>query len=247
MPCGPNPTMDAPIDSLTDRWRLLPAYLKVRGIVKQHIDSYNYFVDVELKKLLLANQYIRCDEDPNFYVRFIDIRVGKPSIQDQMNSAARVNPMECRLRDITYSGPILVDIEYTRGNTLVQRSNVPIGRIPIMLKSNKCILADAVSDEDFAKYTECPHDPGGYFICNGVEKVIMAQEQMSNNRVLMDLDKYGYVRASCNSSTHMTKSKTIMFIKKNVIYVQHNSFTSDIPVVIVLKAFGLQSDQEAVC
>jgi hypothetical protein len=29
---------------------------------------------------------------------------------------------------------------------------------------------------------ECPHDPGGYFVVRGTEKVILIQEQMSRNR-----------------------------------------------------------------
>jgi DNA-directed RNA polymerase beta subunit len=35
---------------------------------------------------------------------------------------------------------------------------------------------------------ECPHDPGGYFIVKGVEKVILTHEQLSRNRVLLETD-----------------------------------------------------------
>ncbi len=57
-----------PLD-LQDKWRLLPAFLKVRGLVKQHIDSYNYFVTTEIKKILQANQKITSDVDPSFFLR----------------------------------------------------------------------------------------------------------------------------------------------------------------------------------
>ena len=52
-----------------DKWELLPAFLKVKGLVKQHIDSFNYFVDVELKKILKANEYILSDVDPTFFLK----------------------------------------------------------------------------------------------------------------------------------------------------------------------------------
>jgi hypothetical protein len=42
---------------------------------------------------------------------------------------------------------------------LVRRTGVVIGRMPIMLKSCKCVLADKTPDE-MAKLKECPYDPG---------------------------------------------------------------------------------------
>jgi DNA-directed RNA polymerase III subunit RPC2 len=36
-----------------------------------------------------------------------------------------------------------------------------IGRMPIMLRSSHCILANA-TEEQMAKYKECPLDPGIY-------------------------------------------------------------------------------------
>ncbi|KAL4839506.1 hypothetical protein H8958_002984 [Nasalis larvatus] len=38
----------APIPTVEEKWRLLPAFLKVKGLVKQHIDSFNYFINVEV-------------------------------------------------------------------------------------------------------------------------------------------------------------------------------------------------------
>ena len=51
-----------------------------------------------------------------------------------------VLPHTCRLRDITYSAPIFVNIEYTRAREIVHADKVCIGRMPIMLRSNKCRL-----------------------------------------------------------------------------------------------------------
>ena len=82
----------------------------------------------------------------------------------------KITPHECRLRDLTYSAPITVDIEYTRGTQRVIKRNLPIGRMPIMLRSSNCILTGK-SHAELAKLNECPLDPGGYFVVNGTEKV----------------------------------------------------------------------------
>jgi len=58
-----------PINTAEDKWTLLPAFLKVKGLVKQHIDSFNYFVDVELKKIVKANERVISDVDPQFFLR----------------------------------------------------------------------------------------------------------------------------------------------------------------------------------
>jgi DNA-directed RNA polymerase III subunit RPC2 len=97
---------------------------------------------------------------------------------------------------MTYAAPVFVDIEYIRGKQVVRRRGIPIGRLPIMLRSSKCVLANK-SDRDMAVLNECPLDPGGYFIVNGTEKVILVQEQLSKNRVIVEADlKKGIVQAS---------------------------------------------------
>ncbi|QRV99527.1 DNA-directed RNA polymerase III subunit C6 [Ceratobasidium sp. AG-Ba] len=113
-----------------------------------------------------------------------------------------------------------------------------------MLRSSKCVLAGQ-SEAALARMTECPLDPGGYFIVKGTEKVILVQEQLSKNRIIVETDPVkGIVQASVTSSTHERKSKTYVLMKKNRIYLRHNSINDDIPVCIALKAMGIQSDKE---
>jgi DNA-directed RNA polymerase III subunit RPC2 len=38
---------------------------------------------------------------------------------------------------------------------------------------------------------ECAYDPGGYFITRGQEKVILIQEQLSKNRMIVEVDRTG--------------------------------------------------------
>lgn len=153
-----------------------------------------------------ANRFVRSDVDSHFWLEYTDIRVGMPTRKGEEQAPVRqhgqpapksvrstelknqVTPNECRLRDMTYAAEIVVDIKYTKGRIIGTRKNVIIGRIPIMLRSSKCYLTDQ-SDKELARMDECALDPGGYFIVNGAEKVILVQEQLSKNRVLVDTEK----------------------------------------------------------
>jgi DNA-directed RNA polymerase III subunit RPC2 len=148
------------------------------------------------------------------------------------------------LRDMTYSAEIEVDIEYTRGRLVVRKREISIGRLPLMLRSSKCVLRGK-TDAQMTLLNECPLDPGGYFIVNGTEKVILVQEQLSKNRIIVETDaKLGIVQASVTSSTHLRKSKAYVLLKKERLYLRHNVLNDDVPIVIVFKAMGVQSDSE---
>ncbi|KAJ6797280.1 DNA-directed RNA polymerase III subunit 2 [Iris pallida] len=191
-----------------------------------------------------ANNRIVFERDPNYHLTYTSIRVGKPSL-DADATSVDLAPHFCRLTDRTYAAPILVNFNYTRGNETRQQENFVIGRIPIMLRSSRCVLSGK-DEAELAKLGECPLDPGGYFIVKGNEKVILIQEQLSKNRIIIDTDNKGRVNASVTSSTHETKSKTVFFMEKEKIYLQLNQFNKPIPILIIMRAMGMESDQEIV-
>ena len=244
-------SLNEPIPTAADKYALLPAFLACRGLVKQHIDSFNYLVNTEMRNIIKtkANEKIICDADPSFYLKYTDIYVGTPSIEEDCVTEA-MTPQQCRLRDMTYSAPIMVDVEYKRDREVVVKSepgrgSVLIGRLPIMLRSNNCVLHNKTEKELMGK-GECPLDPGGYFVVKGVEKVILIQEQLSKNRIIVDTDVHSNVCASVTSSTHERKSKTTIVMKNRKLYLKHNTFTDEVPLVAVIKAMGVESDQEFV-
>ncbi|KAK3076927.1 DNA-directed RNA polymerase III subunit, partial [Coniosporium uncinatum] len=232
-----------PIDTAKDKWNLLPAFLKVKGLVKQHIDSFNFLVEVGLKQIVAANSKVRSDVDKNVWVEYTDIRVLPPNRpHEEGDGPSTITPNECRLRDMTYAAPILVDIRYRRGHQILARKGIKIGRMPLMLRSARCVL-NGRNEKDMGFLNECAIDPGGYFVVRGQEKVILVQEQLSKNRVIVEMNK-GIIQASVTSSTHERKSKTYVLLKKGRLVLRHNILTEDVPVAIVLKAMGVQSDQE---
>ncbi|CAL4144068.1 unnamed protein product, partial [Meganyctiphanes norvegica] len=239
-------TLSESVKNIEDKWKLVPAFLRVKGLVKQHIDSFNYFINVDIKNIVKANSKVTSDVDPLFYIKYMDVRVGQPNIEEGMNISKETAPHECRLRDITYSAPVMVDVEYMRGDTRIFRRDIPIGRMPIMLRSSNCVLATCRTQADLAKYNECPHDPGGYFIVKGQEKVILIQEQLSKNRMIVEEDKKGILTCQVTSSTHEKKSRTNVLCKNGKFYLKHNTLTDDVAVSVIFKAMGLVSDQEIV-
>jgi DNA-directed RNA polymerase III subunit RPC2 len=241
-------TLDAPIGSLKDKWRMLPHFLAVRGLLRQHIDSFNHFVNTEMKQIVQSpsNNEIRSDHDPKFYLRYTDCWVGEPSVEEDSYASTQATPFQCRLRDCTYSAPIYVNVRYTRGRQIVVKKKVLIGRLPIMLRSSKCFLAGKTETQLARECKECPYDPGGYFIIKGVEKVILIQEQLSKNRVILEMDNKKCVTASITSSTHERKSKAYILLKHKKVYMKNNTLGDDIPIAIILKAMGIESDLEMV-
>lgn len=43
--------LETPVSEVNEKWKLLPAFLRVRGLVKQHLDSYNHLINVEIKQV----------------------------------------------------------------------------------------------------------------------------------------------------------------------------------------------------
>ena len=195
----------APIKSVQEKHKMLPHFLRMRGLLRQYTDSFNYFINTEMKQIVAAksNCTIRSKVDSSWFLEYTDIYVGEPNIQDgqdfgtllfppilplslaflthlilNMHIIVKVTPFECRLRDCTYAAPLYVNIRYVLGNKILTQHRIEIGRMPIMLRSDKCVLKDRTEDE-LARFQECCHDPGGYFVIRGTEKVILMQEQLS--------------------------------------------------------------------
>jgi DNA-directed RNA polymerase III subunit RPC2 len=98
--------------------------------------------------MVAANDLITSD-NPSFkdyYLRFTDINVGKPMIEEDFRQH-NLTPNECRIRDLTYSAPIYVDVEYTKGDCIFKRKQVIIGYMPIMLGSSNCWLTGKSHEE----------------------------------------------------------------------------------------------------
>ena len=109
-------------------------------------------------------------------IKFGQIYLTQPTFWEKDGSSSILLPNDARLRNLTYSAPLYVDITQTitenEHSVDYPCNKVNIGKIPIMLRSKYCKLRD-LSDRELTELNECPLDPGGYFVVNGSEKVFV--------------------------------------------------------------------------
>ncbi|ABL77696.1 DNA-directed RNA polymerase subunit B [Thermofilum pendens] len=233
--------------SREDRWRVVKAYVDELGLVRQHLDSFNAFLERGLQEIVDEVGGIKV-ESQGVEIKFGKIEVGQPTFREADGSDLALTPMIARLRNITYAAPLYLTMTLYVDGEERRTESVYIGSLPIMVKSKKCVLYGLKSEDEIVKYGEDPYDPGGYFIVNGSERVIVMQEDLSVNRVLVD---YG---GASGSVTHTAKvfsvaagqrsPLTVERTKDGMIYASFPACPSKIPVVVLMRALGLKTDQE---
>lgn len=192
----------------------------------------------------------------------------RPQHTETDGDTTHLYPKAARLRGLSYTSIMYVDIEkvtmrvedygeqFEEDQTIAE---VPIGQIPVMVRSHACRLAVFRDKKDFWEQGECEHDEGGYFIINGCEKVLIAQERMSNNHVYVfkqkEGSKFSYVteiRSIKESITNFRLTSTL-FVKMvpagakkgaGTIKVTMPNVREDIPIGVLFRALGLISDRE---
>ena len=144
--------------------------------------------------------------DKEIIVRLKNIRLGKPTVREANGAEHPATPMETRIRKLTYFSPVYLDFKIVRDDKPIpdEEESVHIGNLPIMVRSARCNLhannaderplSPATSDEDAQTYRkllekagEDPLDPGGYFIINGTERVLISMEDLAPNLSLIHI------------------------------------------------------------
>ena len=159
------------------------------------------------------------------------------------------DPMESAKVDITQ----LLEF-FAKSSTI---KNIFLGRFPIMLHSNLCLLQKLSPALRF-ELGECKNDYGGYFIISGKEKCIVSQEIFSNNAINLQSnidDKYSYgasIRSVSEDASKPVRTFKIRMVKStNVckygnIVVELPNVRIPIPLFIVMRALGVISDKEII-
>ncbi|KAI0880697.1 DNA-dependent RNA polymerase II beta subunit [Annulohypoxylon maeteangense] len=134
-----------------------------------------------------------------------------------------------------------------------------IGKLPIMVKSKACHLNGETDDELFL-LNECPYDQGGYFIINGSEKVLIAQERSAANIVQVfkkaQPSPFSYmaeIRSALEKGSRLISSLNLKLYTKGdasrggygeTIHTTLPFVKGDLPIAIVFRALGVVSDEE---
>ncbi|MDK2983439.1 MAG: DNA-directed polymerase subunit [Thermococcaceae archaeon] len=229
-----------------DLWEVMKSYWDEKGLVRQHLDSYNAFIDYGMQEVV--NEFGGVKPDiPDFEIKFGRIRLGEPEFQEAHGQRKPLYPMDARIRNLTYSAPIFLEMIPVVKGIEQEPVEVRIGELPVMLKSKICRL-HGLSDEELIAHGEDPKDPGGYFIINGSERVIVSIEDLAPNRTLVESDERQnrYV-AKCFSYRHGYRALiTVERRKDGLLYVSIPNVPGVIKFVYVMRALGLESDKDIV-
>jgi DNA-directed RNA polymerase II subunit RPB2 len=256
-------------------WDVIGSYFsqyKFESVVKHVLDSYNDFVVRKLDHIIegfnpinVYHKYLP-EKDAFEYQMVINIRnpvMSKPMIHEKDGSTKIMTPNEARQRNFSYAGTLYIDMDI---NTIVLRDgkmqyesktikHINVGKIPIMLRSNYCVLG---KPNQAHLQDECKYDFGGYFIVNGNEKVIVSQDRIAENKTYVFLDTkasaYSYIAEIRSVSESIFGPPKLTSIKMSSKPNQFGHFIRaivhhiriDIPVFILFRALGLQSDREIV-
>lgn len=146
----------------------------LQNLIKNHIDSYDYFVDTGLKEGISTVEpfYYLLPNGDKITVQVSNHKLNMPVVdKESFSRETRVFPTECRQRKTSYLGALHLEFCWYINDKLIGSVEEYIGDIPIMIKSKLCHLRNA-GPKDMIKRKEDPEELGGYFISNGNERII---------------------------------------------------------------------------
>ncbi len=228
---------------------LIKKYFEENSLVKADIDSFNNFVDYRMQEVVKeVGEIIPTIIPPemeDFKIILDKIEIEKPSIVEADGSKMDILPTEARLRKISYSSPILLNVGvYIDG---IQREvfKAEVGKLPIMLRSKHCHLYN-LNREQLIEKGEDPDDLGGYFILNGNERVLITVEDLASNKMFFERKKIGpspFVANVFSERGAYRIPHKIEMMKDGILYLSFTRFKR-IPIVALIKAFGIVKDEE---
>jgi DNA-directed RNA polymerase beta subunit len=243
-------------------YKVVDLYFKQKNIMYTHLyNSFDKFFDEDIKLLLKNGSSVffeKISKDKVYRYKFVysDIAIKPPVLDSEYEI---MFPSHARTRSMTYSAKLvatvtqvqeIIDITTDKVTTKViglKETEYPIANIPLMVRSKYCSLNLKKGHDK----SECEYDPGGYFIVNGSEKVVMALERMIDNKPLVFIkkDSSSIVHTvQVNSKNYITDQMQIVTIriKKDNSIIIRVPILSEVPVFIVLRALGIESDKDII-
>ena len=263
-------------------WKIIETYFKdkhLTRLVRHQIESYNYFIEHQIQETIKMFNPVRIvsenDKAENgrysleIFITFENLQIFRPQIHENNGATKIMYPHEARLRNFTYSSQLTLDINikitklygenFKESETVLKKyPRIHIGKIPIMLKSNICVLKQfSYINTDITK--ECKHDPGGYFIISGSEKTILAQERAAENNIMCfnikkNNNKWSWlaeIKSVPLNKCISPKQISITIATKNngyghTIDINIPRVKQPIPIFILFRALGVLSDKDII-
>jgi len=235
-------------DSTNKRWVIINDILTRDGVAKQHLTSFDEFLKKGLQEIIDEINHIDIENAEYPYkIQLGRIQFKQPRMMELDGSVTHITPAEARMRNVSYIAPLMLEANVIEDGKTLETRFIHIGDIPVMVKSDACILRN-FSEQKLIDHAEDPFDPGGYFIINGSERVIVGLEDLSYNKIIVDAEKLGgkkVFKAKVYSSIVGYRAKLELVLKEDGLVVARIPGSPvDIPVVTLMRALGLESDKE---
>jgi len=232
------------------RWPVIQNILITQGIAKQHLNSFDEFLENGLQEIINEVQQIEIENAEYPYtIKLGKIKFQEPRMMELDGSITHTTPAESRLRNVSYVAPLQMESSVIEDGKTLESKPIHIGDIPVMVKSNACILR-SFTPQKLIDHGEDPEDPGGYFIINGSERVIVGLEDLSYNKIIVDTDKVGgkkVHKAKVYSSIVGYRAKLELILKDDgLIVAKIPGSPVDIPVITLIRALGLETNDEII-
>ena len=234
-------------------WDLVDSFFEEYDLVDHHIKSYNDFINKRIQEIIEFTDEISL-ENGKYKVRTGQVTIEKPFTKEADGSKTDIFPTEARLRNLNYSAHMYLEMALDQeGEPESEFEKVYIGELPVMLKSNICHL-DGLDEEQLVSEGEDPQDPGGYFIVNGSERAVVTMEEIAPNKIIlerMDNAEDRHAKAIVTSIKSGFRARITLEYKKPrksgvFLRISFPYVPGEIPLVILLRALGLSTDQEII-
>ncbi len=236
---------------MIDKKLLVKKFFEENTLVGSNIASFNNFIDSHIQQIIYEHKeavpaVVPPDvEEVKF--EFGTITVGKPTIVEADGSERDLYPMEARLRNLTYSAKIYLEVGLIVDGKERERAEVEIAELPVMLHSKLCHLSNA-NKKNLIDAGEDPNDPGGYFIIDGTERVLVYLEDLAPNTIFVKTEKAGPIthKATLFSANDTYRIPHSIERNKEGLFLMNFTTFSKIPIAVILKALGVTVDKEII-
>lgn len=255
-------------------------------LVEHHKKSYEHFVENDISQILSLMSPIIIysnelktqlesnskrnisqisDMEPNtpkYSIEFGKNYLIPPMNYDNTRNARPMVPNDARYFSYSYMGDLMVEViirDALDKDIIYKKEIVPYGKLPIMVQSKYCNLKN-LNGHGIQEHGECMYDKGGYFIINGNEKVIIAQERAATNKIFVYTSKEVNYSHVCDIWTSTRENPYILPKRTSVRYYRELKNTktnlsnqlrvniplikTDIPLAILFRALGVSSDKK---
>ena len=266
-------------DYIEEPYHLIESYFQgkhLERLVRHQIESYNHFINYQILRTIQMFNPVTVHSENDYVaayqkyfleviISFENFKLYPPQIHENNGATKLMFPQEAKLRNFTYASVMTVDIkiDYVIRNTETMDApkiitkilpKINIGKMPIMLKSNICILTQNNHVHPILT-GECPMDCGGYFILKGSEKTVLGQERAAENRVYCFDGKntakwswYAEIKSVPDYKCISPKQIEMMVASKNNgfgngLYITIPRIKAPIELFVLFRALGVISDK----